>query len=234
MRGCPPHRACSYYVAGVCIVMNVAEKRQRFFTCHRFRCALELNSGIHCFFCLFVFVVVEAALSVDLTAFAHSDNVVSLALHKKFTRASGATGAWVPSRAMVRGGDCDDDHHNDSCDVQGYTEDDVGCRTLAASGELGQHPKIYVWDTQTCLPLKELKGIHRCDAAARNNRADFIYPNRISLSFINIPCPHAWNRRGVLQLDFTRDGRFLISVGLDDSHTAGATRDSWLCAAASR
>ena len=136
---------------------------------------------------------------------------------------------------MVRGGDCDDDHHkNDSCDVQGYTEDDVGCRTLAASGELGQHPKIYVWDTQTCLPLKELKGIHRCDAAARNNRAYFIHPNRISLSFINIPCPHAWNRRGVLQLDFTRDGRFLISVGLDDSHTAGATRDSWSCAAASR
>jgi len=26
-----------------------------------------------------------------------------------------------------------------------------------------------------------------------------------------------------MQLDFTRDGRFLISVGLDDSHTAGAT-----------
>ena len=33
-------------------------------------------------------------------------------------------------------------------------------------------------------------------------------------------------RRGVMQLDFTRDGRFLISVGLDDSHTAGATLDS--------
>ena len=25
-----------------------------------------------------------------------------------------------------------------------------------------------------------------------------------------------------MQLDFTRDGKFLISVGLDDSHTAGA------------
>jgi hypothetical protein len=24
-----------------------------------------------------------------------------------------------------------------------------------------------------------------------------------------------------MQLDFTRDGKFLISVGLDDSHTAG-------------
>ncbi len=32
---------------------------------------------------------------------------------------------------------------------------------------------------------------------------------------------HAAPRRGVLQLDFTRDGRFLISVGLDDNHTAG-------------
>lgn len=26
-----------------------------------------------------------------------------------------------------------------------------------------------------------------------------------------------------MQLDFTRDGRFLISVGLDDNHTAGTS-----------
>jgi hypothetical protein len=41
--------------------------------------------------------------------------------------------------------------------------------------------------------------------------------------------PHARRRRGVMQLDFTRDGRMLISVGLDDSHTAGTRRD-FLCA----
>jgi hypothetical protein len=29
-----------------------------------------------------------------------------------------------------------------------------------------------------------------------------------------------------MQLDFTRDGRFLISVGLDDSHTAGIATQS--------
>jgi hypothetical protein len=34
-------------------------------------------------------------------------------------------------------------------------------------------------------------------------------------------CAYAHCRRGVMQLDFTRDGKFLISVGLDDSHTAG-------------
>ena len=51
---------------------------------------------------------------------------------------------------------------------QAYTQEDVGCRSLAASGELGQHPKIYVWDTLSCQPLKELKGIHRwVQAAAR-------------------------------------------------------------------
>jgi hypothetical protein len=119
--------------------MNTVDKRQRFFTCH-------------------------------------SDNVVSLALHKKYTRASGSTGAWQPSRPAVsdshdwRGDGTADDYaaverrwrvavltpHS-----QGYTAEDVGCRTLAASGELGQHPKIYVWDTQTCQPLKELKGVHR-------------------------------------------------------------------------
>jgi hypothetical protein len=55
---------CRYYIAGVCVVMNTVDKRQRFFTCH-------------------------------------SDNVVSLALHKKYTRASGSTGAWQPSRAAV-------------------------------------------------------------------------------------------------------------------------------------
>jgi hypothetical protein len=54
--------------------------------------------------------------------------------------------------------------------AQGYTQEDVGCRTLAASGELGQHPKIYVWDTQTCQPLKELKGIHRCIALWQHQR----------------------------------------------------------------
>ncbi len=31
-----------------------------------------------------------------------------------------------------------------------------------------------------------------------------------------------------MQLDFTRDGRFLISVGLDDSHTAGIATQSRL------
>jgi hypothetical protein len=35
----------------------------------------------------------------------HSDNVVSLALHKKYTRASGSTGAWQPSRPAVSDSD---------------------------------------------------------------------------------------------------------------------------------
>jgi hypothetical protein len=124
--------------------MNTVDKRQRFFT-------------------------------------SHSDNVVSLALHKKYTRASGATGAWQPSRAAVRyvlptmtmpivmaAAAATALVHFPFPQLthraQGYTQEDVGCRTLAASGELGQHPKIYVWDTQTCQPLKELKGIHRCGA----------------------------------------------------------------------
>lgn len=70
-----------YYVAGVCVVMNIADKRQRFFT-------------------------------------SHSDNVVSLALHKKYTRASGAAAAWQPSRAAVR-----HPKHGDRLDDAAYCSD---------------------------------------------------------------------------------------------------------------
>jgi hypothetical protein len=54
--------------------------------------------------------------------------------------------------------------------AQAYSQEDVGCRSLAASGELGQHPKIYVWDTQTCQPIKELRGIHRFDCCSSRMR----------------------------------------------------------------
>ena len=96
-----PHRTRSYYVAGVCIVMNVADKRQRFFTCHRFSKPLLFKV---IYLSLLWFCGMLKRRNPHVTVVTCSDNVVSLALHKKFTRASGATGAWLPSRAVVRGG----------------------------------------------------------------------------------------------------------------------------------
>lgn len=44
----------------------------------------------------------------------------------------------------------------------------------------------------------------------------------MAASRVELASPAA-RRRDVMQLDFTRDGRFLISVGLDDNHNAGTS-----------